>query len=487
MNEYQKKYLWRRSPQLTPGKRSSFTRQQQLDEHGLPIVLLDEHGLPYTKPQLDEHGLPTDNYSPTSNSPHLSTTSQQQFKDYLNATDSDWNDDLDEFDPNDIEKLKRNTASSLTPLDIPLMSYGSSNNSASTPTEISKKKTIDEKTASEIAKINNDIIRFKKFESLLKEPNVDIEQLKKLSWSGIPEEFRPEAWQILMGYLPSNSDERETVLKEKRKEYNDIISETFKNGIAGLNQSIYHQIHIDVPRTNPDLSLYQNPIIQESLEKILYCWAIRHPKSGYVQGINDLITPFYHVFLSKYIPLKHINKFDFESFPKEQLNMVEADSFWCLTILLDGIQDNYIHAQPGIVSQVAKMNELTNRIDEPLYNHLKEENVNFLQFAFRWMNCLLMREISLQNIIRMWDTYICETNGFSEFHTYVCAALLVKWSKELKTKEFQDIVIFLQHIPTEDWTDKDIELLLSEAYMYKSLFHDSPNHLNHIASTKIEI
>jgi len=338
MNEYQKKYLWRRSPQLTPGKRSSFTRQQQLDEHGLPIVLLDEHGLPYTKPQLDEHGLPTDNYSPTSNSPHLSTTSQQQFKDYLNATDSDWNDDLDEFDPNDIEKLKRNTASSLTPLDIPLMSYGSSNNSASTPTEISKKKTIDEKTASEIAKINNDIIRFKKFESLLKEPNVDIEQLKKLSWSGIPEEFRPEAWQILMGYLPSNSDERETVLKEKRKEYNDIISETFKNGIAGLNQSIYHQIHIDVPRTNPDLSLYQNPIIQESLEKILYCWAIRHPKSGYVQGINDLITPFYHVFLSKYIPLKHINKFDFESFPKEQLNMVEADSFWCLTILLDGIQ-----------------------------------------------------------------------------------------------------------------------------------------------------
>jgi len=48
---------------------------------------------------------------------------------------------------------------------------------------------------------------------------------------------------------------------------------------------------------------------------------------------------------------------------------------------------------------------------EPLYNHLKEENVNFLQFAFRWMNCLLMREISLPNIIRMWDTYlVCLTN-----------------------------------------------------------------------------
>ena len=63
----------------------------------------------------------------------------------------------------------------------------------------------------------------------------------------------------------------------------------------------------------------------------------------------------------------------------------------------------------------------------------------------------------------------------------------MKWSKELRTKEFQNIIIFLQHIPTKDWTDQDIELLLSEAYMYKQLFHNSPNHLNHITSSKIEI
>lgn len=39
----------------------------------------------------------------------------------------------------------------------------------------------------------------------------------------------------------------------------------------------------------------------QSLERILYVWAIRHPASGYVQGINDLVTPFYQVFLSSYI------------------------------------------------------------------------------------------------------------------------------------------------------------------------------------------
>ena len=38
----------------------------------------------------------------------------------------------------------------------------------------------------------------------------------------------------------------------------------------------------------------------------------------------------------------------------------------------------------------------------------------------------------------MWDTYQAEgSDGFSEFHLYVCAAFLVKWSADLKQREFQ--------------------------------------------------
>lgn len=42
----------------------------------------------------------------------------------------------------------------------------------------------------------------------------------------------------------------------------------------------------------------------------------------------------------------------------------------------------------------------------PLHAHLQEQGVEYMQFAFRWMNCLLMREMSVRNIIRMWDTYL---------------------------------------------------------------------------------
>lgn len=36
----------------------------------------------------------------------------------------------------------------------------------------------------------------------------------------------------------------------------------------------------------------------------------------------------------------------------------EADSYWCLCKLLDGIQDHYTHAQPGIQRTVFRLEEL---------------------------------------------------------------------------------------------------------------------------------
>lgn len=114
----------------------------------------------------------------------------------------------------------------------------------------------------------------------------------------------------------------------------------------------------------------------------------------------------------------------------------------------------------------------------PLFKHLEKEGAEFFQFSFRWMNCMLMREFSLHQIIRIWDTYLAEgERGFSDFHVYTCASFLVKWSEKLKASEFQDIIVFLQNLPTSDWGLKDVELLLSEAYMWKSLFENAQSHL----------
>lgn len=267
------------------------------------------------------------------------------------------------------------------------------------------------------------ISRINKFKRILQASTVSLSELRDLAWSGVPEEVRPMTWQLLLGYLPTNSERRISTLERKRKEYLDGVRQAFERGSGassgnstppttggrGLDEAIWHQISIDVPRTSPHLPLYGFEATQRSLERILYVWAIRHPASGYVQGINDLVTPFWQVFLGVYITNLNVEEgMDPGQLPRSVLDAVEADTFWCLTKLLDGIQDNYIYAQPGIHRQVRALRDLTVRIDSALAKHLEQEGVEFMQFSFRWMNCLLMREMSIKNTIRMWDTYMVQ-------------------------------------------------------------------------------
>lgn len=50
-----------------------------------------------------------------------------------------------------------------------------------------------------------------------------------------------------------------------------------------------------------------------------------------------------------------------------------------------------------------------------IVNHLEAEGIDFLQFAFRWVNCLLIREVPFAAAIRLWDTYLAEGSRFSNF------------------------------------------------------------------------
>lgn len=45
------------------------------------------------------------------------------------------------------------------------------------------------------------------------------------------------------------------------------------------------------------------------------------------------------------------------------------------------------------------------------------------------------------------------------------------------TNLIQEIMMFLQALPTRNWTEKDVELLLSEAFIWQSLFKGSSAHL----------
>ena len=441
------------------------------------------------------------------------------------------------------------------------------------------------KNEREVQELNSLMHRIDKFDKIILNKHlINLQELRQISWNGIPKPHRPTVWKLLIGYLPANTKRQTAFLKRKRQEYNDYLQHTFSESHK-RNQPTWHQIEIDIPRTNPHIPLYQFKTVQNSLQRILYLWAIRHPTSGYVQGINDLVSPFFEVFLTAYLPQSQIDdveKLDPASYmTAEQISELEADTFWCLTKLLEQITDNYIHGQPGIFKQVKNLSQLVKRIDAALYNHFQKENVEFIQFAFRWMNCLLMREFPMNIVIRMWDTYLAETSlsasstysttasssnstndqpssnqlgtpsqtfsptfgvttpssgiqtvaghnktskletpvtknigrspstarkspfgagsmaaqtansmvpskdesaakvtptSLNEFHVFVCAAFLIRWSDQLCEMDFQGIITFLQNPPTSNWNETDIEMLLSEAYIWQFLYKDATSH-----------
>jgi hypothetical protein len=55
---------------------------------------------------------------------------------------------------------------------------------------------------------------------------------------------------------------RASTLARKRKEYANLVELTFHRGRTGLDQQIWHQIEIDVPRTRPGVPLWMHATTQ---------------------------------------------------------------------------------------------------------------------------------------------------------------------------------------------------------------------------------
>ncbi len=87
-------------------------------------------------------------------------------------------------------------------------------------------------------------------------------------------------------------------------------------------------------------------------------------------------------------------------------------------------------------------------MDKDLYEHLSvhgaKNNADLIHFTcFEWVTCLLVRQFNLDLVLRLFDTYITDEEGFQMFNTYVCATLFLKWAGKLKKLEFMELMVFL--------------------------------------------
>eukprot|EP00475_Leptophrys_vorax_P033399 TRINITY_DN5240_c0_g1_i4.p1 TRINITY_DN5240_c0_g1~~TRINITY_DN5240_c0_g1_i4.p1 ORF type:complete len:375 (-),score=90.66 TRINITY_DN5240_c0_g1_i4:373-1497(-) len=257
------------------------------------------------------------------------------------------------------------------------------NSSGGVPT-LTPKKSFN----SEDAKIL-ETIRAERFSKLIEETDVDMTKIRKLCWSSIPAQHRPLYWPVLLGVLPFNKARRETIVDKRIKEYMwfcKIHQNNWPDKYTVEEMKSFKQIELDIPRTAPRANMFFHQRMEKALSRVLTIYSIRHPATGYVQGMNDVVIPWLWIFATECTQKfededksEAIDRMDRLS--EDHWNAIEAKTFWCFSRAVESIQDHYTRDQPGIQKKLFQLKQLMGQIDPELNTYLEEAGITYHMFA----------------------------------------------------------------------------------------------------------
>ena len=156
-----------------------------------------------------------------------------------------------------------------------------------------------------------------------------------MAWLGCPSEYRSETWRIILQCLPNDKERDEKYIEKRVNDYKTSQER------LGCEKDV-EQIDKDLNRISEDLDN-----VKTSMKRILSLWAAKHPASGYVQGIHDILTPFIRVYYKKENG-KYV----------EPTVEEEANAYDSLTTVLQPVQDFYTCQQPRIYELLNLMEKL---------------------------------------------------------------------------------------------------------------------------------
>eukprot|EP01117_Protostelium_nocturnum_P009291 TRINITY_DN3326_c0_g1_i1.p1 TRINITY_DN3326_c0_g1~~TRINITY_DN3326_c0_g1_i1.p1 ORF type:complete len:265 (-),score=52.28 TRINITY_DN3326_c0_g1_i1:28-822(-) len=209
--------------------------------------------------------------------------------------------------------------------------------------------------------------------------------------------------------------------------------------------------------------------IQKIMERALFIWSKENRMTTYFQGLTDVFCQVMLVLLSFYDKNIYNGSFESESLSSKAVFEVEADTFWCFSIFVDGMKPFFTqNLHVGIGQAMAQLKGVLEIVDEEVVNHIEKEGLDMSHFSLRWMLCVFTREFNVSHVSRIWDTYLAEGEFFmADFHIYLCAALVHNYKHQLLKMDFSEMLTFLQHLPTDSWTEKDVENIIWRASILK--------------------
>ncbi len=131
----------------------------------------------------------------------------------------------------------------------------------------------------------------------------------------------------------------------------------------------------------------------------------------------------------------------------------EADCFFCFTNLMSDIRDFFIKTldktESGISGIMVRFMDTLRMRDRETHERLREQDIKPQFFAFRWLTLMLSQEFPLPDVLRIWDSLLCDETR-CDLLIEVCVAMIVLAREKILLQEFPENMKLLQNYPFTD-------------------------------------
>lgn len=306
---------------------------------------------------------------------------------------------------------------------------------------------------------NKDVL----LDSVLNSPIIDLKTLRKHTWCGLPHHHRNKAYRILLEISSPHNDLYRGEIVENNKIYfqkvlniDEVVSDGsfyVSNSLIeiDIDRKIAKQIEIDVNRIQSEYLTYNNISLKFIYINILKIIAKRRPAIGYVQGMADILIPLLEVYKNEFF--------------------VESTVYYTFSKLLNTFQDYFVDGQQGIIKAIEKLSKILKIVDPLLYTYFSSIGLEMHMFAFRWFNCLFVREFKIEYYLLFLDSML-STSNYDLFVVYFAVSLVVKLRKEILCRDFNEVLLFLQNLNELEWNYSDLKVLFASVYINVNVFEE---------------
>merc|ERR1711865_791236 len=247
-------------------------------------------------------------------------------------------------------------------------------------------------------------------EVLSDENFVDVHKLRKAASYGIPNDYRATVWKYLLGVTQADQSETGSIDR--------MMTVDYSAGKTPVNYELFGRVKRAVKQYRPD-----SPFFADKQTQTVLCNCI-------LQHLNSNQVPFEAAHVCLAAPFVFV-------FAKE------SDIYYCFQRLMERMSSTSGHQG----SLLAKFIMLLRSLHPELSNHFEDEELEPNEWALCWLRQLLARELPIECVLRLWDTYLAMGDTLMSFHPYVCLAILSECEEELLETEQPELKETLAMLP----------------------------------------